>query len=587
MRRVSIYMLAPTLFALASCENGGDTPDKTDDTGEPPPSLNVDGDDCDADRDCDDNDPTRCEDYAEECDGIDNDCDESVDEEVTTQLYADNDGDSFGDGAPVEGCEGSSGYVTNSDDCDDTNADVNPDAAEQCDGIDNDCNGQIDDGTADSVWYYDADQDGYGDPDNYVEDCIQPEGYVDNALDCDDTDALEPVHVMEGGYVDTGWGWDTADTGGYGTEAMPYGSVQDGILAANSCVHVHAGEYYEDVDFFGKDVAVIGVDGAENTFITGSGTTSVVTFASGEDSDAMLSGFTITGGGGTWSEEVLSEECGSGVTCTSYYVSYRGGGIYIDGASPTLSDLIVTGNVLPSYSFSESGSVRTYISSQGGGIYVTNTDLPTAMGIAVTSNSADIGGGVYVNTGSVTDWGWAWVEGNAAAAGGGFYTSGQVTMGNSVFANNTSSGRDTVTGGAAADVSDSGGSFSIVNVAMYNNVGVAMIYATSESSVAIANSILFENADGPCLDGETDSSLSITYSDVYGCTDDPYGAWSDETGNNGNLASDPLFVDAGGGDFHLMPRSPAVDAGDPAPEYNDTDGTRNDMGAYGGENGSW
>ncbi|MCC7570003.1 hypothetical protein KO465_01500, partial [Candidatus Micrarchaeota archaeon] len=52
------------------------------------------------------------------------------------------------------------------------------------------CN-YIDEGLpAAATFYRDADEDGYGDPDNFIESCSEsmiPEGYVDNNLDCDDT----------------------------------------------------------------------------------------------------------------------------------------------------------------------------------------------------------------------------------------------------------------------------------------------------------------------------------------------------------------------------------------------------------------
>ncbi len=45
------------------------------------------------------------------------------------------------------------------------------------------------------------------------------------------------------------------------------------------------------------------------------------------------------------------------------------------------------------------------------------------------------------------------------------------------------------------------------------------------------------------------------------------------------IVSDPLYVDPVAGDFHLQAGSPAIDAGHPAPRYNDPDGTRADVGA--------
>ena len=54
-----------------------------------------------------------------------------------------------------------------------------------------------------------------------------------------------------------------------------------------------------------------------------------------------------------------------------------------------------------------------------------------------------------------------------------------------------------------------------------------------------------------------------------------------------NISEDPLFVDAGRGDFHLDPASPARDAGTPGAAANDVDGTRSDIGAYGGKDANW
>ena len=72
-------------------------------------------------------------------------------------------------------------------DCDDDNPFVSPDAAEICDGIDNDCNGIIDDAVDEGNTYYaDQDGDGFGNPDDSVVACDQPDGYAALADDCDD-----------------------------------------------------------------------------------------------------------------------------------------------------------------------------------------------------------------------------------------------------------------------------------------------------------------------------------------------------------------------------------------------------------------
>lgn len=80
-------------------------------------------------------------------------------------------------------------------DCDDNDNLVFPGAVEMCDGIDNDCNGVEDDDYARGglIYYIDADGDGFGATSGTKESCAQPEGYVANATDCDDTlDSVNP-----------------------------------------------------------------------------------------------------------------------------------------------------------------------------------------------------------------------------------------------------------------------------------------------------------------------------------------------------------------------------------------------------------
>jgi type IV pilus assembly protein PilY1 len=101
--------------------------------------------------------------------------------------YKDSDSDGYGDpNEQVKQENQPAGYVDNQTDCDDTNPSINPGATEVCNNLDDNCDGDADEGFATSKYYLDSDGDGYGDPGNFMEKCSQPVGYVVDNTDCDD-----------------------------------------------------------------------------------------------------------------------------------------------------------------------------------------------------------------------------------------------------------------------------------------------------------------------------------------------------------------------------------------------------------------
>jgi hypothetical protein len=105
-------------------------------------------------------------------------------------FFADADQDGFGTATSTAvACDRPAGFVAEASDCDDGAAGVHPGQVELCDGVDQDCDGLIDDEAEDATaWYGDLDGDGFGNPNDIVLSCTQPPGRLADALDCDDAD---------------------------------------------------------------------------------------------------------------------------------------------------------------------------------------------------------------------------------------------------------------------------------------------------------------------------------------------------------------------------------------------------------------
>jgi len=171
----------------------------------------------------------------EVCDGLDNDCnghEDDVhpdDDPLAKVWFLDDDDDGYGRPTDsVVACTQPTDYVDNNQDCNDGDSSIKPTANETCDGVDEDCDGLIDDGAAPLTnWYLDADGDDYGDKNaTAVQACSEPSGegvYVTDNTDCDDTDDTvnpgeDPDSYCDGldhDCVDVAWADNDDDHDGY------------------------------------------------------------------------------------------------------------------------------------------------------------------------------------------------------------------------------------------------------------------------------------------------------------------------------------------------------------------------------------
>jgi hypothetical protein len=169
-----------------------------------------------------------------------------------------------------------------------------------------------------------------------------------------------------------------------------FASIQNAVNSASGgdIILVADGIYNEKIDFSGKNISVIGnTANPSNVIIDGGASGSVVTFNSGENSDAILNGFTIRNGSGT-----LVNNYAHGFSSP---LGIYGGGIYCSGASPTLENLIITQNTV---------NISNYIGGAGAGVYFGNASNAVIKNCEISDNISTQyrGGGICIDNSDIT-----------------------------------------------------------------------------------------------------------------------------------------------------------------------------------------
>jgi parallel beta-helix repeat protein len=313
-------------------------------------------------------------------------------------------------------------------------------------------------------------------------------------------------------------------------------AINSASLIAVDTVLVSPGMYNGSINFSGRRVLVAGSSGPGVTFITAPSGSSAVVFSSGETTDSVLTGFTITNATtaisvSSCSPTIVSNvivKCGTGVNCNfaspailnNQFLGGSGNAIYLGGAATPIID----GNVIRT----NHGGIGMFAA---GSPLIRNNLFQGNIGDAlnmVNQSDANIIQNIIVeNTGNGIYW--------------------------------------LVPSGARGPW--------VINNTIARNGGAGIYADGYDASALIANNII---GGAPALSVGTFNDNNppiVNYNDVFATSGNPYvGAISNLTGLFGNISADPWFTCLPGDDYHLLAESPCIDAGsNSAPQLSATD----------------
>ncbi|MBD3235065.1 MAG: T9SS type A sorting domain-containing protein [candidate division Zixibacteria bacterium] len=371
-----------------------------------------------------------------------------------------------------------------------------------------------------------------------------------------------------------------------------YPTIQQGINSSSDgdTVLVQSGTYYESLNFNGHDIVLCSeylftgdTTYISSTIIDAQNDYRVVTFDSGEDSSAVITGFTIQ----------------NGYASSMYFPDDHGGGIFCDNSTPIIKDNVIKNN--DAY-FAGGGIACWYCAPtitdnviegnnaiNGAGVFCSEDSNPMIIGNIIRDNEAtEEGGGIccyyppppgfkrqtadYLSfkersaLRNPTDGVFIeknTISGNLASYGGGIFARWHdATISKNLIRDNFA-----FYGGGIYSMYTNTTIFNSTIIENGANWGGG-ICTSNDYSLSVTNTIAWNNDSNYQIYVEEGDDPQVTYSDVEG------GWWGE-----GNIDADPMFVDPGNGYFDLGWGSPCIDAGDPNSPY-DPDGTIADMGAF-------